>query len=89
MFHLYKSSGHGSDNDNHYIQMFYRNSSVEDLTPLKIPGCQIKCTLNQFSELYKDILIDDLNECKLTDEWMQQMESITYSVYEEKKPAII
>lgn len=68
MFELYKSNHSDSNNDSHYIQIFYRNSTVEDLTPLKLPGCEIKCTLNQFSDLYKDILMDDLNECKLKDE---------------------
>lgn len=68
MLELYKSNASDGNSDSHYIQIFYRNSTAEDLTPLKLPGCEIKCTLNQFSNLYKDILMDDLNECKLQDE---------------------
>lgn len=51
-------------NSSQYIQLFYRNSSTEDLTPLNIPNCGTKCPLIQFYDLYKEILVDDLDECK-------------------------
>lgn len=55
-------------NSSHYIQVFYRNSSTEDLTPLNIPNCGTKCPLMRFYDLYDEILTDDFNECKLTNE---------------------
>lgn len=65
MFELYKTNS--PDSDGHYIQIFYRNTTAEDLVPLKLPGCEIKCALTKFSDLYKDIFMDDPNECQLND----------------------
>lgn len=49
------------------IKMFYRNSTVEDLSPLNIPGCGTNCPLNKIFQIYKDILPEeDFNtECKV------------------------
>lgn len=50
-FELYETGA----NDN-YIQIFYRQSNEETPLPLNIPGYGEKCTLNQFLELYKEII---------------------------------
>ncbi|XP_031638619.1 lysosomal acid phosphatase-like [Contarinia nasturtii] len=53
-FELYQS---GKDNFN--VQLFYKNTTVEDLpplNPLNIPGCGTKCPLDQFKRLFKDVL---------------------------------
>lgn len=64
MFELYKSSV----NDRYYIQLIYKNSLAENLTTIKLPGCDTKCSLEQLYDLYSEILVDDINECKLSDE---------------------
>lgn len=53
-FELYKS-GEGE----HYFQIFYRKLNEEYPSPMKIPGCGAKCTLEQFYDLYKDIIPDE------------------------------
>lgn len=58
----------GDTNSSHYIQVFYRNSSAEHLTPLNIPNCGTKCPLFQLYDLYNEILVDDFNECELLNE---------------------
>lgn len=62
MFELYES-----DKDKgHYIQMFYRNSTDEELLPLKIPKCGTKCPLEHFHRIYAHVLASDfVKECKL------------------------
>lgn len=50
-FELYKT-----DANDHYIQIFYRQLNEEYQLALNIPGCGEKCTLNQFLELYKEII---------------------------------
>lgn len=71
LFELYKSSNnsHNLTDNSHYIQLFYRNSSSDDLTPMNIPNCGIKCSLNQFYKLYDNILASDFTaECQLPNE---------------------
>lgn len=59
---LYKS-----DNDTHYIQIFYRKTEEENLFAMNIPGCGEKCPLNQFYDIYKEIIAGDFDtECRLT-----------------------
>lgn len=72
MFDLYESSNDTRDSENkrYYVQLFYRNSSTDDLTPMNIPQCGVKCSLNQFYELYNDILASDfIAECQLPNEY--------------------
>lgn len=58
LFELYKSS------DSHYIQLFYRNSTTDDLAPMNIPNCGTKCSLNKLYELYREIMPSDYKtEC--------------------------
>lgn len=60
MFELYESK------DGHYIQLFYRNTTAEHLTPLDIPNCGTKCSLNRFYDLYSGFLVSDHEkECAL------------------------
>lgn len=61
-FELYKSK-----KNEHYFQLFYRKSNEESPEPMEIPGCGEKCTLEQFYDLYKEIIPDDFDsECRLT-----------------------
>lgn len=39
-----------------YVQLFYRNEKIDGLSPLEIPNCGTKCSLDKFYEVYKDIL---------------------------------
>lgn len=60
LFELYESNA----KNEHYVQVFYRNSTAGDLAPLDIPNCGTKCPLNQLFELYKEILPSDFKtEC--------------------------
>lgn len=61
-FELYKS-----DQNQYYIQIFYRKAQEEYPVPMNIPGCGTRCPLNQFYNLYKAIMPDDDfdTECKL------------------------
>jgi len=60
IFELYESNG------SHYVQIFYRKSTAEDLTPIDIPNCGRKCPLNQLYELYKEVLpVDFETECQV------------------------
>lgn len=41
----------------YYVQLFYRNNKQEIVEALEIPNCGgTKCRLEQFYEVYKDIL---------------------------------
>ena len=53
--------------EEHCIQIFYRKSNEEDLTPLQIPNCDQKCcTLERLHELFGDIIPGDHDvECGL------------------------
>lgn len=62
-FELYK----GNANDRYYLQIFYRKLEEEHPIPINIPGCGEKCPLNQFYELFQEIIPDDFDtECSLT-----------------------
>lgn len=63
-FELYEVDG-----NEHYIQIFYRKSNEEILSPMNIPGCGQKCALDRFYDLYNDIIPDrdhDI-ECELVE----------------------
>lgn len=51
---LYKT-----DENDHYIQIFYRKSNEEELSPMNIPNCGTKCSLNRLYELYRDLIPGD------------------------------
>lgn len=60
-FELYKSN-----ENEHYLQLFYKNSDDEHLLPLNITKCGEKCPLNQFYELFRHIIPGDFDiECRL------------------------
>lgn len=60
-FELYKSG-----ENEHYVQLFYRKSEEEVLTPMEIPKCEKKCTLDQFYATYNSIIPGDHGtECQL------------------------
>lgn len=40
----------------YYVQLYYRNSNEENPPPLEIPNCGKFCPLEEFYELYKDLL---------------------------------
>lgn len=56
LFELYKTG------DNFYIQLFYKNSTNENLSPLNIPSCGVKCSLEDFRRIYAQIIPTDTNE---------------------------
>lgn len=62
LFELYKSQ------DNYYVQLFYRNTSVEVIHPIEIPYCGIKCPLENFKEIYKQVIPteDFETECEVS-----------------------
>lgn len=62
-FELYQNE------DNPYVQIFYRNSTATNIPPLSIPNCGAKCPMNKMYELYGDILPSQSfdEECKLRD----------------------
>lgn len=55
-------------NNDYALQVFYRNTSAETLTPLNIPKCGTLCPLNKMYELYADVLPDGdfETECKVS-----------------------
>ncbi|XP_031629370.1 prostatic acid phosphatase-like [Contarinia nasturtii] len=58
-FELYKNS-----ENEHYIQLFYRKSNEEHLSPLNLPNCGTMCSLNRLYELYSEIIpVDYESEC--------------------------
>lgn len=61
MFELYES-----DNNSHYVQLFYRNTTAEELTPMTIPNCGTKCSLDQLYQQYSEFLATDFEtECAI------------------------
>lgn len=61
-FELYKTE----DNEN-YIQLFYRRFEEEELLPLDIPRCGEKCSIKQFYEKFNELIPGDFNtECQLS-----------------------
>lgn len=69
LFELYKSK-----TDGYYIQLFYKNSTDENLVPLNIPTCGQKCSLERFRKVYESIIpVNSFEkECQLS------MLSMTY-----------
>lgn len=62
-FELYKS-----EQNEYYIQIFYRKAQEEYPMPMNIPGCGRRCPLNRFYDVYKAIMPDSFDaECKLTE----------------------
>lgn len=60
-FELYKTN-----ENEYYIQIFYRRFEEEELSPLNIPKCGEKCSLEKFYETYAEIIPNDFdNECQL------------------------
>lgn len=64
-FELYKSNEGGEDN--FYLQLFYKNTTTENIPPFNIPGCGTKCSLEKFRKLFSHVIpTDDYEtECKL------------------------
>lgn len=61
-FELYKLN-----ENQHYIQIFYRKANEEFLEAMQIPGCGNKITLEQFYDLYNEIIPNDSeSECSST-----------------------
>lgn len=59
LIELYKSNENG-----HYMQIFYKTTENENLFPLNIPNCGEKCSLDRFYEEYQDIIANDFDtEC--------------------------
>ncbi|XP_031634016.1 prostatic acid phosphatase-like [Contarinia nasturtii] len=54
-------------NADHYMQIFYRNSSDENLQPLEIPLCGQNCSLEMFRSIYSEIIPTETfeEECEL------------------------
>lgn len=40
----------------YYVQFFYRRDNSKRLTPLNIPNCGTKCSIDKLYELYANIL---------------------------------
>lgn len=61
-FELYKPN-----ENEHYMQVFYRKANEEHPVALKLPGCAgDKFTMDQFYDLYEHLIPDEFeNECKL------------------------
>lgn len=55
-------------NNDYNLQIFYKNTSAEALTPLNIPKCGASCPLSKMFALYSDVLPDGdfETECKLS-----------------------
>uniref|UniRef100_A0A8C3PCJ5 acid phosphatase n=1 Tax=Chrysemys picta bellii TaxID=8478 RepID=A0A8C3PCJ5_CHRPI len=58
-FELYQeNSGH------HSIEMYFRNDSLMDPYPLRLPGCTHPCPLEKFAKLVSPIIVEDWSkEC--------------------------
>ena len=63
-FELYQAN-----DDTHYVQLFYKNSTATDIPALEIPNCGQKCALEKLYELYRDIIPTQSfeKECELRD----------------------
>lgn len=62
MFELYQTKS------DYYVQIFYKNTTSEQLTPMNIPRCGPKCTLSQLNTIYEAILPtrDFDTECRMS-----------------------
>lgn len=65
---MYKPKNSENNLDDYYVQMYYRNSTAENLSPMEIPGCGTKCTITQLYEVYNEVLPTSFDECKPHDE---------------------
>lgn len=67
LFELYSPA---DTNSSHYVKIFYRNTTTEELLPINIPNCGEKCPLTRLYEIYDDILpsSDPETECRLPTE---------------------
>lgn len=43
----------------YYVQVFYRRDDSENLAPIYIPRCGVKCALDKLYELFDEILPND------------------------------
>lgn len=61
-FELYKTR------NDFYMQIFYRNTNDENPPPLEIPFCGSKCSVEEFSSIYSDIIPTESfeDECELS-----------------------
>lgn len=58
---------------NYFVQIFYKNTTNENLEPLSFPGCGSLCPLKKVAELYENVLPGDFEtECRIS------MLSMTY-----------
>uniref|UniRef100_A0A8C0H8C7 acid phosphatase n=1 Tax=Chelonoidis abingdonii TaxID=106734 RepID=A0A8C0H8C7_CHEAB len=53
------------ENSGHYsIEMYYRNDSLTDPYPLRLPGCTSPCPLEKFAKLVSSVIVEDWSkEC--------------------------
>lgn len=51
-----------------YLQVFYKNTTNENLNPLIIPNCGVKCPLEKFYDIYKAVIPDGdfETECRIS-----------------------
>lgn len=57
----------------YFVQIFYRNTTIENPQALNLPGCGTLCPLKKMIELYDDVLPGDFDtECRIS------MLSMTY-----------
>lgn len=55
-----------TDDDKHYLQLFYRKPDEEYPSPLNLPGLKEKWTLEQFRSVFKKLIPGDYeSECRL------------------------
>lgn len=62
MLELYKT-----DDDQYYVQIFYRRFNEEHPQPLNVPGCGTKFSVQQFLDHFKEIIPENDfdSECRL------------------------
>lgn len=60
LFELYKSR------TRNYVQIFFKNSASENLSPLNIPSCGTKCSVLKFRKIYASVIptADHYTECQ-------------------------
>ncbi|XP_031634018.1 prostatic acid phosphatase-like [Contarinia nasturtii] len=50
LFELYKKG------DSYYIEIFYKNSTNENLSPLNMPTCGVRCSIRDFRRIYETVI---------------------------------
>lgn len=64
-FELYKTTG-----NQYYLQLFYRKPGEEFPIAMNIPGCGDKCPINEFHQLFDEIIPGNFNsECRHTESY--------------------